>query len=200
MSIYSFFSSKGGQGTSTTAAGFALLLSENPDNKVLIIDLSESQDLDGVLGTMGRQIKPNLDLVMKPEWTDDQIWALLADNYGYTQWVIDWGTRRPALHEKQHLTEIGKRFFVTKACYLSLRRYIKQAYEADALVLITEENRALRAPDVEAAAARKVEVNLPYDPQIARTVDAGLMAARLPRSLRTLEALLPASSSVVTAE
>ena len=205
MSIYSFFSSKGGQCTSTTAAAFAILLSENVDNKVLLIDLSESQDMDGVLAVVRRhnvtiEVRPTLDLIMKPRWTDDQIWALLAEGFGYTHWVIDWGTRKPALHEKAHLTQIGRRFFVTKACYLSLRRYISEQYEADALILIHEANRALRRQDIEAATARPIITEVSFDGLVSRSVDAGLVTSRLPRSLRTLEEIISAQSTVPDTE
>jgi hypothetical protein len=51
-------------------------------------------------------------------------------------------------------------------------------------VLIREPGRALHAADVERAVGVPVVAELDLDPAVARAVDAGLLAARLPRSLQ----------------
>ena len=51
------------------------------------------------------------------------------------------------------------------------------------MVLIDEPGRALRARDVEHALGAPVIAEIGYDPAVARAVDAGLLVARLPRSL-----------------
>ena len=55
------------------------------------------------------------------------------------------------------------------------------------LVVIEEPGRALRADDVAAAVGVPVWRRLTADPAVARSVDAGLLAVRLPRSLRGLD-------------
>ena len=54
---------------------------------------------------------------------------------------------------------------------------------ASGIVLVHEPGRALTARDVERSLGAPVVAELHYDPAVARAVDAGLLAARLPRSL-----------------
>jgi hypothetical protein len=51
------------------------------------------------------------------------------------------------------------------------------------IVLVTEPGRALGARDVERAIGAPVVAEVPYDPAVARAVDAGLLATRLPGSI-----------------
>jgi hypothetical protein len=60
--------------------------------------------------------------------------------------------------------------------------------ERSRIVLIEEPGRALSRRDIEAAIGA-IAVVLPYDPAVARAVDAGLLASRMPRSLRPLRRL-----------
>ena len=56
-------------------------------------------------------------------------------------------------------------------------------------VLVHEPGRALRRSDVEHALGVPIVAEVPWDPAIARSVDSGMLAARLPSSLsRTLRA------------
>ena len=57
--------------------------------------------------------------------------------------------------------------------------------------MIAEHQRALTERDVSIALALPV-TSVPYDPSIARAIDAGLLAARLPRCLAHAIAQLPA--------
>ena len=52
-----------------------------------------------------------------------------------------------------------------------------------AVVLVEEPGRALTNHDVEEIVGVPVTVEIGLDPAIARAVDAGLLASRLPRSL-----------------
>ena len=73
--------------------------------------------------------------------------------------------------------------FVTRACYLSLRRLPTQVRRPTEVALVVEPGRALGRLDVEAVVGSPVTMRIPLDPSIARAVDAGLLARRVPRSL-----------------
>jgi hypothetical protein len=73
---------------------------------------------------------------------------------------------------------------VVRPCYLALRRVAALATPPRAIVLVEEPGRALRRHDVEHAAGAPVVAEVPWDPCVARAVDAGLLAGRLPRSVR----------------
>ncbi|MEZ5134940.1 MAG: hypothetical protein R2699_07770 [Acidimicrobiales bacterium] len=69
-----------------------------------------------------------------------------------------------------------------RACYLALRRASDAGIVPDD-VLLAEPGRALRADDVAHALGTPVSCTVPFDPAVA-AVDAGLLLARLPASLR----------------
>ena len=51
------------------------------------------------------------------------------------------------------------------------------------VVLLSEPGRALTRADVEDCVGAPVVAEVAVDPQVARAVDAGLLATRLPRAL-----------------
>ena len=73
---------------------------------------------------------------------------------------------------------------------LALRRAIGVPFVPDHVVLISEYQRSLTERNVGLALALPV-TSVPYDPAIARAIDAGLLAARLPRCLANSIAQLP---------
>ena len=83
-----------------------------------------------------------------------------------------------------------QRLLVTRPCYLALRRAIGVPFVPDHVVLISEHQRCLTECDVSLALALPV-TSVPDDPAIARAIDAGLLAARLPRCLANAIAQLP---------
>jgi hypothetical protein len=98
-----------------------------------------------------------------------------------TNVVVDAGTGPPA----QHLVSAADRsLLVTRACYLALRRAVALEARPSGVVLVEEPGRALRARDVEAAIDAPVVATIALDPAVARAVDAGLLAARLPRLIQ----------------
>jgi hypothetical protein len=72
---------------------------------------------------------------------------------------------------------------VLRPCFLALRRATASAIRPTGIVLLTEEGRALTAADVEEVLGVPVQASVNVTPQIARAVDAGLLASRLPRTL-----------------
>lgn len=84
---------------------------------------------------------------------------------------------------------------VTRACYLALRRVRSERDPSAHVVLIEEPGRALSRRDI-AAAVGEIDVVIPWDPAVARAVDAGMLATRVPRSLRPLRRLAEPSGWV----
>ncbi|MEI7592405.1 MAG: hypothetical protein WCK41_04215 [Actinomycetes bacterium] len=74
-------------------------------------------------------------------------------------------------------------FAVTRACYLSLRRLVAAPLRPSGVVLVVEAGRALGRLDIEQVLGVDVVAEVVVDPAVARAVDAGLLAGRLPRSL-----------------
>jgi hypothetical protein len=72
---------------------------------------------------------------------------------------------------------------VIRLCFLSLRRTACAPIRPSGVVVLAEPGRALRIADVESVVGAPVVAELPYDPAVARAVDAGLLAHRLPQSV-----------------
>ncbi|MBK9180240.1 MAG: hypothetical protein IPM45_11890 [Acidimicrobiales bacterium] len=72
---------------------------------------------------------------------------------------------------------------VTRPCYLSLRRAVAAPLRPSGVVLVREPGRALGRADVEEVLGVPVRAEVLVDPAVARAVDAGLLASRLPRTL-----------------
>ena len=85
---------------------------------------------------------------------------------------------------------------VTRLCYLALTAAMELPVPDD-IVVVTEPDRALRLSDVEAALGVPVAA-LRWDPAVARAVDSGLLANRLPRLLRRIPLADPAAARPVS--
>ena len=72
---------------------------------------------------------------------------------------------------------------VLRPCYLALRRALAAPIRPSAVVLVNEPGRALTRRDIEEVLGVPVRAEIDYDPAIARAVDAGLLAGRVPRAL-----------------
>lgn len=72
---------------------------------------------------------------------------------------------------------------VLRPCYLALRRATAAALRPSSVVLVGEPGRSLGRREIEDVLGVPVRAEVPWDPAVARAVDAGLLAARLPRSL-----------------
>lgn len=73
--------------------------------------------------------------------------------------------------------------FVTRPCYLSLRRWVASSLHPTGVVLVSEPGRALGRRDIEDVVGTDVVAEVPVDTAVARSVDAGLLAGRLPAVL-----------------
>ncbi len=207
--MYLCWSAKGGSGTTVIAAALGLVLSHH--RPTLLVDLGG--DAPAALGmaepsgpgvhewlasptadadALHRLAVPASDaLTVLPCGAGDPAgsgsrWAQLAGalaSFGTahdSDVVIDAGSGvpPPAL-----LATAQQRLLVIRPCYLALRRAIAQGAPATGVVLVHEPGRALTARDVSRTLGVPVVAEVHYDPAVARAVDAGLLASRLPRSL-----------------
>jgi hypothetical protein len=86
----------------------------------------------------------------------------------------------------QTATVAGARsVLVVRNCYLALRRAVQHPLRPDGVVLVTEPGHALDVRDVEAVMVGVSVTTVRVDPAVGRAVDAGLLAVRLPRGLRS---------------
>jgi hypothetical protein len=72
---------------------------------------------------------------------------------------------------------------VLRPCYLAIQRAAAAPLRPSAVVLVDEPGRALGPVDVEHVLRVPVCARVPVEPSVARAVDAGLLASRVPRSL-----------------
>lgn len=191
------------------AAGLALLRSKHRDGSVPVVLVDLGGDAPAVLG-MAEPATPgvvdwlnsdapatalddlalpvNDDLVVAPRGygtlhpVEATRWAVMADYLARrgSDAVLDCGPLRPP---PSALTDNALSVMVLRPCYLALRRVAGQSLTADRVVLVDEPGRVLRRPDVENVVGKRVTAHLELDPAIARAVDAGLMAGRLPLQL-----------------
>lgn len=201
------WSSKGGAGTTVVAATLALLLARRTGAAVLAdlagdapaaLGLPEpgspglAEWLDAgpevppdALARLEQEAGPGLALLhrgsgaLAPERADVLAALLAADHRPV---VVDCG----ALAGDTALTVAAgatRSVLVTRACFLSLRRALSAPVRPSEVVLLSEPGRSLSRRDVEDCLGAPVVAEVAVDPLVARAVDAGLLASRLPRSL-----------------
>jgi MinD-like ATPase involved in chromosome partitioning or flagellar assembly len=72
---------------------------------------------------------------------------------------------------------------VVRPCFLALRRAANMAVRPTGIVYLDEPGRALGARDVEDVLGVAIKARVDWLPEIARIVDAGLLARRLPKRM-----------------
>ncbi len=95
--------------------------------------------------------------------------------------IVDAG--RHGRHQVLHSCA-SRSLIVVRPCYLGLRRAVLSPGMASAAVLVHEPGRSLGLDDVTRAIGVPVLAEIAWDPAVARAVDAGLLAHRLPAVLR----------------
>jgi MinD superfamily P-loop ATPase len=204
------WSAKGGCGTTVVASSLALVLSHSRPTVLVdlggdvpaalglpepsgpgVVDWLSSPTADAVaLWRLAVDAAPGLQLVphgapvvrratpsIDPvRWQElGRVLGLAADTV-----VVDAGTGlpHPALRG-----EGVQSLLVTRPCYLAIRRAVMLDTRPTGVVLVKEPSRSLSAVDVANTLGVPVVAEVAYDPQVFRAVDAGLLAARLPRGL-----------------
>ena len=201
------WSVKGGSGATVVAAALSVLLAASRPDGALAVDVPG--DLAAALGVvpptpaglgdwlaadasvgpqaLARLAMPaggGLELIARgcdpdvhsPRWTAAaEMFAAQARAV-----VVDAGTGAPPAA----LTDSADQsILVVRPCYLALRRATELTSRVTGIVLVDEPGRALGRRDVESVTGVKVIAEVPVDPAIARAVDAGLLACRLPSTL-----------------
>lgn len=202
------WSSKGGSGTTVVATSLALLLGGRHAGGALLADLGgdapaalglpepDSPGLAGwlaagadvpadALARLEQQAAPCLAVLPRgsgdlPEERAHVLAALLAADPRPV--VVDCGAG-PAGAALTVAAGATRSVLVTRACFLSLRRALTAPLRPSEVVLVTEPGRSLTRHDVEECIGAPVVAEVAVDPLVARAVDAGLLAARLPRGL-----------------
>jgi len=202
------WSSKGGAGTTVVAASLALLVARRSDSGALLVDLAGAVPAalglpepsgPGVAGWLGAGPDVPPDALARLEEPAGPGLALLARGPGPLDparadvlstlleadprtVVADCGTgpQGVALAVAAGAT---RSILVTRPCFLSLRRALTEPLRPSEVVLLTEPGRSLTRGDVEECLGAPVVAEVAVDPQVARAVDAGLLASRLPRGL-----------------
>lgn len=202
------YSTKGGQGCTTVTAALALarrgsrLIDTTGDLPALLgipepsgpgicdlladdraLDVSAIARLAANSGLIPLLMAGSTPAAGVPGHRWAELAAILTADPG--AWFLDAGTLPAAAS-----VAADRRLLVVRNCYLALRRAVEHPARPDGVVLVTEPGRALNAADVEAVLTAPVVAEIAIDPAVARTIDAGLLAARLPRTLaRSLGAL-----------
>jgi cellulose biosynthesis protein BcsQ len=127
------------------------------------------------------------------EFAAERLAAAAADSPHHV--IIDAGAIVPT----DAMLQCAQRsLLVIRPCYLALRRAAAFGDTTSDLIVVAEPGRCLSRVDIERALGAHVVAELPWDPGVARSVDAGLLQSRLPLSLsRPLDRLLRAPSRSV---
>ena len=95
--------------------------------------------------------------------------------------VVDLGVPVPPW--RPLLARADTSLLVIRPCYLALRRASTLTTRPTGIILVREPGRALGRREVEDVTGVRVLAEVDVEPSIARAVDAGLLASRLPRGL-----------------
>ena len=203
------WSVKGGSGTTVVSAALGLLLSRDAAGGALIVDLAG--DVPAALGMAeppgagvtdwlaaaddveadalarlevdaapGVRVLPRGSVHEPPTARVEALaGALQADERPV---VADCGVG-PGFVAQALAAAATRSLLVVRPCYLALRRAVAAPIRPSGVVLVEERGRALSRADVEDVLGVPVRAVVEVDSTVARAVDAGLLAGRLPAEL-----------------
>lgn len=205
------WSVKGGAGTTVVAVAMAAYLARSSPGGALLVDLGgdapaalglAEPDTPGLSGWLAAGPDVPADALHRLELDVGSGLALLArggqdlgsERRAEALAAALAGERRAVVADCGLLTSSSttatvlagaatQSLLVTRACYLGLRRALSLPIRPSGVVLITEPGRALTRSDVESVVGAPVRAEIAIDPAVARAVDAGFLASRLPRGL-----------------
>lgn len=202
------WSTKGGSGTTVVSAALARVLAESSGRDVLLADLGGDcpavlglADPDGPglsdwlaagdaapgslrrlerAGPDGVRILPLGTTSCRAPGAGNRLVAELASDARIV--VADCGPPTSAIG-LELAAGAGLSLLVIRPCYIALRRALAAPLRPSAVVLVQEHGRSLGRRDVEDVLGVPVRAQIPWDPAVARSVDAGLLGTRIPRPL-----------------
>jgi len=209
--VISCWSVKGGSGTSVVAALLAVASARL--ERTVLIDADGDQPAifgvpspvtgfrdwwqsgvdDEALQRLGLDISPSLSLIPAGSGlpNDKRDFAGIRG----VRTIVDAGTVRDDFGG-QLIDNSTKSFLVLRPCYLAARRATSSSLRIDGMIVIEEQGRSLRPKDLADVVGAPVVATLPWDPSLARLIDAGRLANRVPRVAKVLEELATAVSCV----
>ncbi|NCZ70371.1 MAG: hypothetical protein EBY80_09395 [Actinobacteria bacterium] len=196
---------KGGSGTSIVTAALASLASTS--SNTVLVDLAGDQpaifgSVTPIAGVTDWMNAPHAESPFDTDISiDDQLHIVptgqrplphrdapswnalverLVESSARSTIIVDLGTH----DAPTSLIEAADRvLLVVRPCYLALRKAVALSVKADSVVVVDEDQRALRPRDVESVLGLPVVAIVKTHPSVARRVDAGLFHRRLPDSL-----------------
>ena len=205
------WSVKGGSGTTVVAAALALVLAQRHEAGARLVDMSgdtpsalgmsepasegiaewlSAADHPGVEALNNLMLPVTAHLGVIPRGHNVIVPSLvnldrlrdLAEAIAQSTMptVVDAGSGLAAIPIIEHAT---RSLLIIRPCYLALRRASLLTTKPNGIIVITEPGRALGVHDVESVVGAPVLAEIPFDPAIARAVDAGLLAGRVPTLL-----------------
>lgn len=201
------WSVKGGSGTTVVAAGLSLILARSMPGGALAVDLAG--DLPAALGAADPTGPGLRDWLSTPDAGTDALCRLEVEVGPRLHLIAAGGSRSvdaagadrlcTALAGDRHVVadcgsagdEAGLTvaasaalsLLVLRPCYLALRRALAAPVRPSGVVVVSEPGRSLGRRDIEDVLGVPVRAEVAWDPAVARSVDAGLLAARIPRAL-----------------
>ena len=205
------WSVKGGSGTTVVAAALALVLAQRHEAGARLVDMSgdtpsalgmsepasegiaewlNAADHPGVEALNNLMLPVTAHLGVIPRGHNVIVPSLvnldrlrdLAEVIAQSTMptVVDAGSGLAAIPIIEHAT---RSLLIIRPCYLALRRASLLTTKPHGIIVIAEPGRALGVHDVESVVGAPVLAEIPFDPAIARAVDAGLLAGRVPTLL-----------------
>ena len=205
------WSIKGGSGTTVVAAALALVLAQRHEVGARLIDMSgdvppalgmSEPASEGIAEWLSATDHPGADAlnnlmlpvtahlgiiprgrnIIIPTLVDpnrlQDLARVVAESPMPT--IVDAGSGFATIPILLHAT---RSLLIIRPCYLALRRASLLTTPPHGVIVITEPGRALGVHDVESVVGAPVLAEIPFDPAIARAVDAGLLAGRVPTLL-----------------
>ena len=208
--IVACWSVKGGVGTSVIAASLALVMAADSVETVTLVDLAgdqvallglpaappqglaeflSSNAADEALTRISSPVADRLRLVARghraeieplPSSNATRLVSAMSAMPGDV--VVDCGSWGDPL--ALDIANVASHsLLVLRGCYLALRKAAACPTRPSSVILVREEGRALGAAEIEDVLGVPVSAEVAWEPRIARAVDAGLLASRLPRNL-----------------
>lgn len=201
--MYACWSVKGGSGTTVFASALALSLAERHGHAVLIDIGGDVPSVLGIAEPAGRGIRDWLSQTReeREDLSCLQVAATArlrvipagsATSFAATAFddllgalpeapiVVDFGALQPP-DSVRHAARAD--WLVVRPCYLALRRAARLAERPGGVVLLKEHGRSLTTKDVQSVVGAPIVAEITVADRVARSVDAGLLATRLPTQL-----------------